>query len=151
MMKSFRTTANGVKSPHPTFSQMRVARGAILILVLVCLAIASALLIAGVKLAFSSRQFTQLCGWKLQAEWLAESGAQRATAQLAADPNNYRGETWKIPAEELSGAEIGVVRIEVKPPGDQPRRREVSIEADFPDDPVNRARYSKEFVVEIRD
>ena len=37
---------------------------------------------------------------RLQAEWLAESGAQRAVARLARD-HDYTGETWSLTARDL--------------------------------------------------
>jgi Tfp pilus assembly protein PilX len=123
-------------------------RGMILILILACLAIAAALLIVGVKLALSNHRFTRTFGWSIQAQCLAESGLERAAAQLAADAD-YSGETWKIPADNLGGADAGIVTIEVKPVTGQTNRRLVKVQSDFPDDPQDRVRYSKELTLEL--
>lgn len=123
-------------------------RGMILILVLACLAIAAVLLVAGVKLAVSNHRLTRSFGWSVQARCLAESGVERAAAQLAADPN-YSGETWKIPAEILGGDDAGIVKIEITPVSGESKRRLVKAQADFPDDSLDRVRYSKELTLEL--
>jgi Tfp pilus assembly protein PilX len=123
-------------------------RGMILILILACLTIAAALLIVGVKLALSNHRFTQTFRWNMQAQCLAESGMDRAAAQLSADAD-YSGETWKIPAEQLGGEAAGIVTIEVKPIEGQTNRRLVKVQSDFPDDPQDRVRYSKELTLEL--
>ena len=72
----------------------------VLIVLLVCLAVAAALIVGTVRIALVSHQATQTASWKAQARWLVESGVERAAAKLAADPA-YAGETWNIPAAEL--------------------------------------------------
>jgi type II secretory pathway component PulK len=47
---------------------------------------------------------------RLQADWLAESGLERAYARLANDPA-YRGETWTLPADQIGGTDAGSVTI----------------------------------------
>jgi Tfp pilus assembly protein PilV len=84
--------------------------------------------------------------WRVQAQWLAESGLERAAWRLAADPQ-YTGEVWKLPAEQLDGTAAAAVRIEVETVSDQPNRRLVRAQADYPDDPHDRARQTKEAVV----
>jgi Tfp pilus assembly protein PilX len=123
-------------------------RGVVLILILACLAIASVLLMAGVKLALANHRFTRTFGWNVQAQCLAESGLERAAAQLAADAD-YSGETWKIPADIFDGENAGLVKIEVKSVADQNKSRLIKVQADFPDDPENRVRYSKEIILEL--
>ena len=75
-----------------------------------------------------------------QAEWLAESGIERAAARLAAN-HEYAGETWTIPPAVL--AEGGLVRIVVETPSGQPGRRVVRVEAEYPNDPQYRCRCGK--------
>jgi Tfp pilus assembly protein PilX len=129
--------------------QLRIKRrGVILILVLACLAIASVLLITGIKLALSSHRVTRSFGWSVQAQWLAESGVERAAAQLAADAD-YKGETWKISAKDLGGDDAGRVKIDVKPVPEHEKQRLVKVEADYPDDPLDRVQYSKELTLEL--
>ncbi len=123
-------------------------RGMILILILACIAIAALLLITGVRLALTSHRVTRSLGWSLQAQWLAESGLERAAARLAADAE-YSGETWNIPAKDLGGNEAAAVKIEVKPAPGEAKGRLVKVEADFPDDPLDRVQCSREMILEL--
>ncbi len=68
------------------------------------------------------------------------------TAKLAAD-KNYKGETWKIDAKQLSdGAEV---RIEVLPVEGKDNRRRLRVEAAYPaGEPV--ARRTREITVEVK-
>ncbi|MBN1590149.1 MAG: hypothetical protein JW888_11585 [Pirellulales bacterium] len=125
----------------------RPRHGAILIVVLVCLAVATAVSIVVVRQIVTERQATQMHFRRLQASWLAEAGIERAAARLAADPE-YTGETWTIPANELVSDEGGVVRIHVETIKDQPERRSVRVEADYPDMPERRCRQVKEILVD---
>jgi type II secretory pathway component PulK len=127
---------------------MRKPRGVILILVLVCLAVAAALIVVAVRLAAVAYRAAQTDEQNLQAAWLVESGLERASARLAADPD-YSGETWRLPAAELDGQRAGVVAITVRPAADQPSRRIVRVQADFPDDPLLRSRQNKEIVIDL--
>jgi Tfp pilus assembly protein PilV len=126
----------------------RNPRGMVLILFLVCLAVAAAMVAGAARIALSSHQATQTAAWSVQARLLAESGVERAAAKLAADAA-YSGETWTIPAAELGGQDGGVVRIEVKLVAGEEKRRAIKIEADFPEDPVHFARQQKEINVTI--
>jgi Tfp pilus assembly protein PilV len=125
-----------------------VRRGAVLVVVLVCLAVAAAMFVVLVKLAATGRQSMQTQCWRMQAQWLAESGLERAAARLAADAK-YTNETWTISAEELGGDAAGVVRIRAEAVADRPNRRLVSVEADYPDDPQHRVRCNKQIVVDV--
>ena len=127
---------------------MRNPRGMVLIMFLVCLAIAAAMIAGAARIAITSHQATQTASWNEEARQLAESGVERAAAKLAADAA-YAGETWNIPAAELGGQEAGVVRIEVKPAAGEEKRRTAKVEADFPDDPVHYARQQKEIIVDM--
>ena len=123
-------------------------RGVILLLILGCLAIAGVLFVVGVRMALTAHDLARISLWNLQAQWLAESGLERATAQLAADAD-YSGETWNIPAENLGAADAGTVKIEVAPAQANGKGRLVKVEATFPDDPIDRVQYSKELLLEI--
>jgi type II secretory pathway component PulK len=124
------------------------SRGAVLVICLVCLALAAVMMIASAKIALTSHRAAQTASWTTQANWLAESGVERAAAKLAADPK-YAGETWNVPAAELGGEENGVVRIQVEDLTGEENRRTVKVEADFPDDPVHYARRQKEIIVDL--
>ena len=131
---------------------LRNPRGMVLIVFLACLAVAAALIAGTARIALVSHEAAQTASWNAQARWLAESGVERAAAKLAADAA-YAGETWTVPAVEFGGQEGsqegGIVRIQVLPAADQPHRRALKIEADFPDDPVHYARQQKEIVLDL--
>lgn len=122
-------------------------RGAALLVVLACLALATVMFTIVARQVGAERQTLQWSQWSLQAAWLAEAGVERAASRLAADPN-YLGETWTIPAAELSGDEGGVVRIHVETVADKPQQRTVRVEADYPDAPQLRCQKAKEVVVD---
>jgi hypothetical protein len=124
-------------------------RGVALIVVLAGLAVTMVMFLAATKLILVQRKTIELTARQIQASWLAESGVQRAAARLAADAN-YRGETWNVSAEELGGRSGGSVTIHVEQPPDQPGRRTVHIDADFPSDPQQRARVSREITIRIK-
>ena len=121
--------------------------GAILIVVLVCLAVAATMFVLVVKQAAMERQAIRTSQWTLQALWLAEAGVERAAARLAANPS-YSGETWSIPAQELAAEYGAAVRIHVETVADQPERRLVRVEADYPDASELRCRQVKQIVVD---
>jgi hypothetical protein len=89
-------------------------RGAILVVVLVCLTVAGLIFVGLLRLAALEHQRIQRRQRAVQAEWLVESGLQRAAARLAADPV-YTGETWALTAEEMGGQETATVMLRVEP------------------------------------
>jgi Tfp pilus assembly protein PilX len=121
--------------------------GAILVVVLVCLAVATAISVVVVRQIAAERRAVQMNYRGLQALWLAEGGIERAVARLAADPK-YAGETWPIPAKELAANDSAVVRIQVETIAGQPERRSVRIEADYTDAPQYRCRKVKHILVD---
>ena len=125
----------------------RRQRGAILVVVLVCLAVATAMSVVVVKQIAAERQAVQMNHRRLQASWLAEAGIERAAARLAADPK-YAGETWTISANELAAGESGVVKIQVEAIAGQPERRSVRVEADYRDAPELNCRRVKQILVD---
>ena len=123
-------------------------RGAILVVVLVCLAVAAALFLVLAHQATGERRALTTHHWNVEAQWLAEAGVERAVAQLGTNAD-YTGETWNIPAAELGGSDGAAVRIRAEKVADHPDRRAVHVEADFPDDPQHRCRQVKDIVAEI--
>jgi type II secretory pathway component PulK len=123
-------------------------RGAILVVVLVCLAIAAVLFVMLAKQAITERRAVQNHYWGVQAQWLAEAGVERAVSRLAANAD-YSGETWNISADELSGSDAAVVRIRAEKTADRPDRRTIHVEADYPDDPQHRCRKTKDVLADI--
>jgi hypothetical protein len=150
MKRLSRSRGNHVLSPLPKGEGTRsTRRGAILLIILVCFTLCAAMLVALARLAVAARNAAQTQHWGVQAQWLAEAGLERAAARLAAQPG-YTGETWTIPAGELGGKEGAVVRIFVEADAEEPARHDVTVEADYPDDPVHRSRCTKEIVLEER-
>jgi Tfp pilus assembly protein PilX len=142
-----------VKRRHPPNPVPRRARGGrrrgvILIVVLVCLAVAGAIAMSLLRTAAAARRAAETRLRHAQAQWLAESGLERAAARLAVDPR-YAGEVWSTAAGELDGG-TGVVRIEVDAAAARPDCRIVRVRADFPDDPHDRARQTKEVLIRLR-
>ncbi len=78
----------------------RQRRGTVLVVVLVVLVLLTAILGSSVRTGLAGRELLSLQERVRQAEWLAESGLNRAAARLADDPD-YEGETWMVPAVEL--------------------------------------------------
>lgn len=140
---------DGLAPCQPIRSDRIRRRGAVVLMALVCIAVAAVMFMALLRLFVMERGALRTEAWKAQAAWLVESGLERAAARLAADPE-YQGETWQIPGDALGGDDSAVVRIEVRTVPEQSDRRLVHVRADYPDDPQHRARESKQLVIEVR-
>jgi len=134
--------------PPPTWRPAKHRAGFILVVAIVCLAMASVVFLAVLRTALAEQDAMRTDAWLQQAGWLAESGIERAAARLAADPA-YAGETWNIPADAFRGDDAAVVVIEVETPTGQPARRVIRVRADYPDAPRHRGRRSKQRSVQI--
>jgi type II secretory pathway pseudopilin PulG len=112
-------------------------------MVMVCLAVALAAVLGMLRSAIVEQQQLRTQRQNLQVVRLAEAGVDRAHAQLsrAAD---YQGETWDVPANELSSIDAAAVTITVKPVADHPDQRSIHVQADYPNDPVRRIRKTLE-------
>jgi Tfp pilus assembly protein PilV len=149
--------ANTPYSPHPT-SHFPIPNpqslippprsGVVLVVVIVCLVVAMAVFMSVVKLATAQRQTIKTQQWQAQAAWLAEAGLERAAARLATDPS-YTGETWTIAGDQLGGPDGAAVAIRLEAVPGEPNRRLVRVQADYPDDPRDRARQEKQIVMQI--
>jgi Tfp pilus assembly protein PilV len=133
-------------------------RGLTAVAVLVCLLIVTMISGALLKIGVAHRDFVRGQERKLQAEWLAQSGLDRALARLAAQPD-YTGETWKLAPRDLglsepdsdSSGPAALVHIAVERPenpGTAPRRL-IKVQADYPPDAPHRARHSTQILVEL--
>jgi hypothetical protein len=116
-----------------------------IVAVLIVLVILSGSLIRVIWLRHSDLRGSER---RLQAEWLAESGLDRAVARLALEPG-YVGETWNIAATELGGRDEATVKIGVTAVPDKPDRRAVRVVADYPVDEPRRHRQSRELMVDL--
>jgi hypothetical protein len=147
-----------MKRPAPN----KRSRGLTVIAVIVCLILITLISLAMLKLGLAQHTQVRAQEHRLQAEWLAESGMQRALAALARD-REYAGETWPIQARDLSlpeapvpdGAVVehaspaAIVLITVERPPGFPDRRLIHVRADFPPDAPRRARHSKQRLIDL--
>jgi hypothetical protein len=122
-------------------------RAAVLIVILVCFTVAAAVFVLVARQSVVAHRAAETQLWTAQAQWVAEAALERAAARLSADPS-YAGETWSIPAAELSGADGAVARIHVEGVADRPNRRLLRVEADYPDAPVHRSRWTTQVVID---
>ena len=129
-------------------SEKKQSRGFALLMILVCLMIASAMLASIFKSTTAMQRFTQRREWRIQAQWLVESGVERAAAKLA-ENDQYNGETWLLSGDQLGGTDEALVTIEVTVDPGQPRRRLVSVRADYPNHPLHRASINKQIAVQL--
>ena len=118
-------------------------------MVLIGLAVATMIFLSVLKLIAVQRQSVELQTRQIQAGWLAESAVQRAAARLSAEAN-YRGETWNISAQDIGGRDGATIAIRVDDVPGKSDRRTVHVEADYPDDPYQRARQSREVIVSVK-
>lgn len=125
----------------------RRRRGAVLIMTLVCLALAT--IIGGVLLRWIVLEHKLLATRtnESQARWLAEAGIERAAAQLAADVD-YSGETWQL-AGDLPSGHLGQVELRIETIDGQPRQRSVLAMAEYPTDADTPARVRKQIVYQL--
>jgi type II secretory pathway component PulK len=138
------------------------SRGMTVVAVLVCLIIVTLISGAALKVSIAQRELARSQEHRLQAEWLAESGAERAMARLAGD-REFTGEAWSLSAHDLgrseqaptgttlTQAETAAARITItveRVPASANRRR-VHIQADFPLDAPRRSRHSKEIMIDL--
>jgi hypothetical protein len=126
----------------------RPDRGLITVAVLVCLVVITMIGVGLLRVVGAQRTTIHNDEHALQSEWLAESGLERAAGRLAAEAG-YPGETWSIPADVLGGASAGVVSIRIGPLPDDPDRRLVTVQADYPIDPDLRVRTSKQRALHV--
>jgi len=144
-------------------SQRRTpSRGMTVVAVMICLIVVTLASGAVLKVGLAYRARVQLQERRLQAEWLAESGVERALARLAVD-RAYTGETWPISAADLglpdqppatgttekSQGAAAVVTIAVDPLEGVATRRRVRVQADYPRDAPGRSRHSKQVIINL--
>jgi hypothetical protein len=112
-------------------------------------AVVTMAMVSLLQLAIGQRKLARTEALRLQCCWLAESALDRAAWRLALDPR-YPGETWNLPAAALDGSDPAVVVIHVEPVPGQSMHRLVRVRADYPDDPQDRVRLSKQAVIELQ-
>ena len=131
-----------------TGQHTRQRRGAFLVIVLVCLLVATILLGSLLRLALAHDRGASFEQARLQAEWLALSGLARAAARLSADPA-YRGEQWKLEPGQLGTRQAGEVRIRVEESSERSGERTIVAEAVYPAETSRAVRRTRESRVRI--
>jgi hypothetical protein len=139
----------------------RPRRGITVVAVLMCLIVVMLIGAALLKIALAQRGINRDLERRLQAEWLVESGINRALARIAAD-RDYTGETWSISAADLGLPEpgqpsssakeadrAGVVTIVVDRPAGETNRRRIRVQADYPRGEPHRSRHSQEISLDL--
>ena len=127
-------------------SRQSPRRGAIIVFAILALLVVSMLGAALLRTVSQSKQQLQREALHTQAVWLADSGAARAVAQLNASPD-YIGETWAVPAEQLSAGRTASVRIAVSPEPDHPERTIIAATAEYPHGSPTAIRITKRITV----
>jgi Tfp pilus assembly protein PilV len=117
--------------------------------ILVCFVVAAAMFAMLGRQSVAQRNEAETQYWTAQAQWIAEAAFERAAARLGADAK-YAGETWAISAAEMDGNDGAKAKIHVETVADRPNRRLVRVEADYPDDPVHRSRWTKQIAIELK-
>ena len=130
----------------PIFAQRRRRRAVSVLVVLVCITLAAAMCVVLVKNVAIGRQAAKVRALNLQADWLVESGMERAARRLAVDPN-YRGETWTLSAEDFGRHDGGLIEITVRAVDGRPNERTVQVRADYPNHPQDRHRRTRRATV----
>lgn len=123
-------------------------RGAVLIVALCAIAIASALLVVWARATVRDHQRQRAEFRGIQTDWLVESGVDRAAFRLSQQPE-YEGEEWRIAADQLDGAHEALITIRVEPSDEEPTQRQITVRADYPTDPALRQRRTKQITVPI--
>ena len=142
--------ANGSRTPEARGRETALRRGSITVFVLVCLVAITTVCGVLLRIGLAERQRIRAEERRLQAEWLVESGLERAAARIAESKGEYQGETWDVSAADLGGRDSGRVTIAVEAPKGESGRRQVRVQADYPHDATARVRLSKALTVVIK-
>lgn len=124
-------------------------RGAALVIALICLLLVGVLGATLARTAVMQHEQVQQEVLQVQAEWLAESGVDRAVLRLR-DDETYQREEW-LPAAGGSGEPLGRVTIEVLASDGETDggSRSIRVVADVPHDSEQRARVSRSLIVTV--
>lgn len=126
----------------------RRQRGAMIVPVLICFVLIMLISAALLQFVVAERVLNRQEERRLQAEWLAEAGLERAAARLS-ESRDYQGETWDIAAKELGGQDAGRVTITVETKKGERALRQVTVLADYPVVPERRARHRRSLEIDL--
>ena len=124
-------------------------RGGFSIVVLVCLLISTMILASLLKIMWLHNRQSGRELLRVQSQWLADSGLERAASRLAVD-RQFSAETWAIDAAQLGGRDGAVVSIQIENVEAQPLQRLVVVEAVYPANGPDQARVTRQATVTLR-
>lgn len=107
-------------------------RGAVLVIVMVCLMLISLLMASLLKSALLQRRQIVKEQNRVQAEWILESALERAALQRLQDPK-YQGEIWKINPDELGTRYAGSAEIILNREGKDKNRISIQARVTYPE------------------
>lgn len=138
---------NCSQSAYYKRSQSSRRRGAVLIVAIACLSIATAIAIAGVRHALMGRRQARLDHQLRQTDLLLDAGLRRAVKALSTDAN-YQGERWDLDPTLTGFAqtfEAAIVEIKALPQADGGRVFEVIASIGPASNPAYQTRRSHRF------
>ncbi|MBC8353049.1 MAG: hypothetical protein H8E66_13720 [Planctomycetes bacterium] len=125
----------------------RSRSGVVLVAVLVALLVVMLISGAIVKGLVVQHRVAQAEQQRVQAFWFAESAVQRAQAQLQANAD-YDGETWGIELARI-GTQSGQAVIRIEQIENEPSKRNIVVQARWPNDPIDGVLEERSFIVEL--
>jgi type II secretory pathway component PulK len=120
--------------------------GAIMVFALIAFLLASMLIAAMLRTASMSHRQMKREEFRIQASFLADAGCARAIGRLRGNPE-FRGETWSVPAQELSGDRTAIVELTVTSPAEAPGGKSVSAVVEYPSGNADRVRITRSVTV----
>lgn len=94
-------------------SRTGTRRGAVLVIVMVCLLLITLLMASLLKSALMQRRQMIKEQFRVQADWLLDSALERAAQQRLENPE-YQGEVWQIAPQELGSRYAAAAEITLK-------------------------------------
>jgi hypothetical protein len=146
-MKFQRRHFFGIAAPRSARAARR--RAAIMMSVLVSIGVVLALFVAWTRTLVIEQRAVEAQQRRVQGEYLARSGLERAEAQLAMSAG-YQGETWRIEPASL-GRQVGAaVVIRVETLADRPTVRQVEVQARVPEQGVHAVRITRRATIVLK-
>ncbi|MFK7778083.1 MAG: hypothetical protein QM501_08185 [Gimesia sp.] len=118
--------------PKTKINALVTRRGAVLVIVMVCLMLISLLMASLLRSALLQRRQVINEQYRVQAEWILESALERAALQRLQDPK-YQGEVWKITPADLGSRYAGSAQIIIKREGNDGRRISIQARVTYPE------------------
>lgn len=109
----------------------RDRRGVLVVVVIVAMLVMSMLSLSVVRTGVEQFRNLRRQQDRIQSQWLAQAGLQRALAALQ-DDATYTGEVWSVSAVDLHASEGAEITIVVEQPQADSPQRIVRVSAEFP-------------------